>query len=62
MPSYSDNTAEAKEHVCIVLVSLVLVDIVNDRLVFGWPSNKHLTTASNMWKALPGKSRDVTAT
>ncbi|TIA48938.1 hypothetical protein D6C79_03842 [Aureobasidium pullulans] len=53
VPSYSDNTAEAKEHVCIVLVSLVLVDIVNDRLVFGWPGNKHLTAASNMWKALP---------
>ncbi|KAG9529752.1 hypothetical protein KCU93_g3126, partial [Aureobasidium melanogenum] len=45
VPGYQDQTVNDKLHVCMTVVSMVLVDFANQHLVFGRPS-KDLPTAA----------------
>ncbi|KAH0369830.1 hypothetical protein KCU65_g2998, partial [Aureobasidium melanogenum] len=45
VPGYQDQTVNDKLHVCMTVVSMVLVDFANQHLVFGHPSKDLPTTA-----------------
>ncbi|KEQ67729.1 uncharacterized protein M437DRAFT_62106 [Aureobasidium melanogenum CBS 110374] len=53
LPDNKDNTKEVKMNLCILAVSLVLVDVVNSEMVFGWPHNKLVRAATKCYQKIP---------
>ncbi|KEQ90035.1 hypothetical protein M438DRAFT_361451 [Aureobasidium pullulans EXF-150] len=57
VPGSMDNTKDDKRHVCIAVVSRVLVEFVEKENVFGWPVDETTQAATELWRRF-SKSRD----
>ncbi|KAH0016071.1 hypothetical protein KCU78_g7978, partial [Aureobasidium melanogenum] len=53
LPNHKDNTKEEKVNLCILAVSLFLVEVVNSQMVFGWPHNKQIKAATRCYEQIP---------
>ncbi|KAI5209882.1 hypothetical protein E4T39_00637 [Aureobasidium subglaciale] len=52
VPSWRDNNADVRLHVCISIVSRVLTQFVNSKFVFGMPNKNPIHAAWRAWAAL----------
>ena len=55
LPDHKDNTKEEKINLCILAVSLFLVEVVNSQMVFGWPDDERIKAATQCYEEMPGK-------